>query len=60
MVANDFLQHWLHSVGENTADDLVIAVQEGDGPEVSNDSLVFVLFGDQNDYAFPLLAGEGA
>ena len=26
MVANDLLQHWLHSVGENTADDLVVAV----------------------------------
>ena len=60
MVANDFLQHWLHSVGENTADDLVVAVQEGDRPEISDDPLIFVLLGDQNDNAFSLLAGESA
>ena len=60
VVANDLLQHWLHSVGENTADDLVVAVEEGDWPEVSNDPLVLVLLGDQDDDTFSLLTWEGA
>ena len=60
VIANDLLQHWLHSVGENTADDLVVAVQEGDWSEVSNDLLILVLLGDQNDDTFSLLTWKGA
>ena len=43
-----------------TADDLVVAVQEGDWSEVSDDPLVLVLFGNQNDATFSLLTWEGA
>ena len=55
VIAKDFLQHWLHSVSENTADDLVVAVQEGDWSEVSDDPLVLVLLGDQYYDTFSLL-----
>ena len=57
---NDLLQHWLHPVGEHAADDLVVAVQEGDWSEVSNDPLILVLLGDQNNDTFSLLTWEGA
>ena len=60
MVANDLLQHWLHSVGENTADDLVVAVKEGDWSELANDPLVLVMLGDEDNDTLSLLAGMGA
>ena len=60
VVANDLLQHWLHSVGEDTADNLVVAVQEGDWSEVPDDPLILVLLGDQDNDTFSLLTGEGA
>merc|ERR1712101_56749 len=60
VVANELLQDWLHSVGYDATDYLVVAVEEGDGPEVAYDPLILILLGDEHNHALSLLAGESA